>query len=119
VHVAAEFPERSAPHILNALNNKDTHLPADRYHVTKLLDILLTRELANSSELQDGSVIVCSVNPGFCRSELMRNAPNGMRTALYGVFARTTEEGAKAFLWACLTNDIPPGAYSSSCAVVK
>lgn len=36
---------------------------------------------------------------------------------MYALMARTTVEGAKTFVWACLADDIPPGAYSSNARI--
>lgn len=74
VHGLAKFPERKAREIFQALNNPNQYLEDDRYNVTKMLDLLLTRQLAKSPAV-DPDVIVCSVNPNFCKSELMRDAP--------------------------------------------
>lgn len=38
---------------------------------------------------------------------------------MYSLLARTTVEGAKTYLWACLANDIAPGSYTSSAKVAK
>ena len=38
----------------------------------KLLSILLTRQLAKPPAVDRG-IMVCTVNPGCCKSELMRN----------------------------------------------
>lgn len=70
----AKFPERNASDIFQALNNQTQYRQGDRYNTTKMLDLLLTRELAKSPAVDPG-VVVCSVNPSFCRSELMRDTP--------------------------------------------
>jgi len=117
-HITATLPQKSQSHILNALNDKAQFAVMDRYPASKLLEVLLTRELAHNAIFQNGDVVLSSVNPGFCRSELMRELPLAVRWMLYNLFARTTAEGAKTLLWASLENKIPPGSYSSSCAVV-
>ena len=38
---------------------------------------------------------------------------------MYALMARTTAEGAKTYLWACLADNIPPGSYTSSANVAK
>jgi retinol dehydrogenase-12 len=78
VHGLAKFPERNTPEIFQALNNPNQYLQGDRYNVTKMLDLLLTRQLAKSPAV-DPDVIVCSVNPNFCKSELMRDTPKIVR----------------------------------------
>lgn len=115
----ANFPERSASHIFSTLNNKDVFNAGDRYNVTKLLDVFLTRALSHSVELEDGKIVVCSVNPGFCRSELAREFPSLVRNIMWGIFAKTTEEGSRNFLWASLQDNIAPGSFASSCEVIR
>lgn len=118
-HAEATFPQKSQPHILNALNDKEQYALMDRYPMTKLLDLLLTRELARHPMFQNGDVVLCSVNPGFCRSELMRDLPRALRWILYNLFARTTEEGSKNLVWASLEDKVVPGSYSSSCGFIN
>jgi hypothetical protein len=47
--------------------------PVERYSVTKLLDLFITLELACLYPLIDGrpEVIMNTVAPGFCKSELL------------------------------------------------
>ena len=108
----------------------------ERYPDTKALDILLTQQLAKNPLLKD--VVVCSVNPGLCRSELARDTisyiirewalvcftwlgDTDSRVSRIGftLLARSTAEGAKTFVWASLSNEIPQGSYTSSCEVTK
>jgi retinol dehydrogenase-12 len=121
VHRLAKFVERDAPSIYDAMNVSSTFEIHERYPVTKLMDLLLTRQLSESSAVKStpegNEVVVCSVNPGFCRSELNRNLPEEQRRQMLATPALKTEEGAKNFVWACLEDDIPPGSYVSECAV--
>ncbi|KIM23305.1 hypothetical protein M408DRAFT_321149 [Serendipita vermifera MAFF 305830] len=114
-HYIAPFRVRNEPNILAALNDRTHYFQNDRYADTKAIDVLITQQLAKSPALKD--VVVCSVNPGFCRSELMREWPTVVRAIVYAILARTTEEGSKTYTWASLTNDIPAGSYTSSCVV--
>jgi NAD(P)-dependent dehydrogenase (short-subunit alcohol dehydrogenase family) len=113
IHAIASFPERTAPNILQALNDREqwekgqTRNPAERYAVTKLLDHFIAIELANkvTSSIQDGampSVIVNSLTPGFCKSDLMspsrgEKAPLPLRVMQWLV-ARDVTEGAKTYV---------------------
>ncbi|KAF9552311.1 NAD(P)-binding protein [Agrocybe pediades] len=67
-----------------------------RYYDTKLLNIFFTRSLAE--KLEKGPVIVNTVNPGFCLSNLRRDA-DGLQAILFWVFdtflARTAEQGSR------------------------
>lgn len=55
-------------------------------------------------------VVVCAVNPGFCRSRLFRNLENkwylrpGMSLLNALLFARKPEEGARALVHAAIGN---------------
>ncbi|KAG8761684.1 hypothetical protein FRC14_000068 [Serendipita sp. 396] len=120
VHFIASLKDQYQPDILRSLNTQPAKFDYNsRYQDTKLIDVLLTRQLAEHPQLkQDTSgIVICGVNPGFCRSELMRETPSFVRMTLYALFARTTQEGAKNYLWSSLTNEIPQGSYTSSCAV--
>ncbi|PVF95998.1 NAD(P)-binding protein [Serendipita vermifera] len=124
VHPFVDFPQRNAPDILTALNDESSFDSHDRYHLTKFLTVVLTRRLASSSFwTSEGhskdDIVVCSVNPGLCRTELLRNMSGMARTILYALFARPATEGAKNYVWASLTDEIPPGRYVSQCRVAK
>ncbi|PVF95993.1 NAD(P)-binding protein [Serendipita vermifera] len=121
VHFGAKFSERDAPSIYEALNNPSTFEIFGRYPVTKLMEVLLVRQLSRSPAVKRGTdgneVVMCSVTPGFCRSELSRNLPDERRKAMRALPALTTEEGSKNFVWASLEDDIPEGGYVAKCAV--
>ena len=87
-----------------------------------VLNVFFARGL--SERLRDKSVIVNTVNPGLCHSELTRHA-TGL-TAWAGwlfkkLLARSTEEGSRQFIWACIggKDNIEQlrGAYISSMRV--
>ena len=83
-HRHAKFPQQSAPHSLNALNEETQFEYRDRYLTTKLLDIVITRQLAENQMFKNGNVVLCSLTPGLCRSDLMRNAsPLGRWCAIW------------------------------------
>ncbi|KIM23279.1 hypothetical protein M408DRAFT_27970 [Serendipita vermifera MAFF 305830] len=117
VHQIVPIREKNKPEIFRAFNDESQFRAGERYALTKLLDLLMTEELAKVPLLSD--VVVCSVNPGFCQSDLMREASSIQRRIGYAILARTTALGARTYLWAALTNDIPPGSYTSSCRVLK
>lgn len=73
VHEWAKFPQQDEPTILAALNDKSKAVDSDLYNMSKLLDVLMTREIA---KLPNASKInVNSLNPGLCVSELRRDFP--------------------------------------------
>lgn len=114
-HYFAPLHAHKQSNILAAMNDKTQYVQSERHADTKALGIFLTQELAKNPSLKD--VVICSVNPGFCRSGLLMELPQVFRAILYGLLARTTVEGSKTFTWASLNNDIPVGAYTSSCQV--
>ena len=84
-----------------------------------MLNVFFARGL--SERLRDKPLIVNTVNPGFCHSELSRN-----RTGISAWFAwlmklllaRTTEQGSRQLIWACVGGkdniELLRGAYISS-----
>ncbi|TFK39465.1 short-chain dehydrogenase [Crucibulum laeve] len=75
-----------------------------RYYDTKLLNVLFTRAL--SDRLQTNSLIVNTVNPGFCYSELRRGIQGGIIAAaawtMERTMAHTAEEGSRQLVWAAV-----------------
>ena len=87
-----------------------------------MLNVFFARGL--SERLRDKLVIVNTVNPGFCHSELTRHATGLQAGAIRLVkkfLARTTEEGGRQLVWACIGGkdniDQLRGAYISSMRV--
>ncbi|KIM23303.1 hypothetical protein M408DRAFT_332403 [Serendipita vermifera MAFF 305830] len=116
-HYYAPLRASNKSNILEALNDEAQYVQADRYPDTKLMEILMAQELAKNSLLND--VVVCSVNPGFCRTELLNDMPNAFRNFLDFIIGVPVEKGARTYMWASLHNDIPPGAYTSGCRVAN
>ncbi|KAH8901080.1 putative short-chain dehydrogenase [Thozetella sp. PMI_491] len=89
-----------------------------RYPFSKQLAILATRNLASLLPLSDNKVIINVVNPGFCKSELAREA-NGVQRVMMNIMklllARTTEQGSRTLLNAAFSGPDSHGCYMSSC----
>ncbi|OJJ52470.1 hypothetical protein ASPSYDRAFT_51893 [Aspergillus sydowii CBS 593.65] len=101
VHAWSKFPEWQSPRgIFPALDDEEGARMDERYPTSKLVVILALRELV-SRMTGDGSVVVNMVNPGFCHSQLVRNA-SGLRSLqinlLKMVLARTTEVGSRTLV---------------------
>jgi NAD(P)-dependent dehydrogenase (short-subunit alcohol dehydrogenase family) len=66
LYEVAKFTEREAPtgQLFATLNNQSKANMADRYNVSKLLEILIIKQLAVLSPLSSGKVIVNCVAPG-------------------------------------------------------
>jgi len=114
-HTVAKFSQKNQPNVFKALDDESLYEPKDRYATTKLLDVLLTREMG--SLLQNDDFVVCSVNPGLCGTELARDWPIMVRYIFYTLLGKTAAEGVKNYTWASIQSDIPPGSYVSSCRV--
>jgi hypothetical protein len=65
----AKFPEKSAEEgkIFETLNDEKTARMADRYNVSKLLEVFAVREMGERTG-SEPSVVVNCVNPGLCHS---------------------------------------------------
>ncbi|CAG8755289.1 6120_t:CDS:2, partial [Acaulospora colombiana] len=117
-HLAANFSQKDAPVIYDSLNEPHNFDGYERYRTTKLMGLLLLPQLcSSSSEKGNDEVIICAVNPGFCKSEKVKKLPNWNRRFLYRCFAITTAEAAENIVWACLEDAIPSGSYVRNRAV--
>lgn len=104
----ARFKERGEPHVLNAINaNKDL---GDRYKLTKLLQIMIVRQLAMTMRTSSNNdrVIVNSLHPGLCSTNLFHSFALPLRIPhqfILGIVARSPEMGSRTLLAAALSND--------------
>lgn len=66
LHETAKFDESKAPRgqIFAALNDESTFSGVDRYPTSKLLEILIVKEMASLSPLDSHNVIINCVSPG-------------------------------------------------------
>lgn len=112
VHGFTKFPERNEPNIFHALDNK-AKLRADRYPISKLLEVLAVRQLA--PKLAGSGVVLNMLNPGLCHSELARDAgmsPRGIVLAvLKFLLARSTEMGSRTLVAAAAVGEESHGKY--------
>ncbi|KAF9050575.1 short-chain dehydrogenase [Panaeolus papilionaceus] len=123
-----------APNVLDAPNpihifGKGENITKEdiknRYFDTKLLNVLFVRGL--NQRLRDQSIIVNSVNPGFCVSSLRRELSGIQRFVAdwlaVKLLARTAEEGSRQLVWAALGSpedtESLRGAYISSMKVCE
>ena len=90
---------------------------ADRYPVSKLLEVLYCRELSErTTNSSKPLVIVNYVNPGLCHSDLTREAGWGLAILKF-LFARTTEVGSRTLVGAIQGGEVTNGQYLSCCQV--
>ncbi|KAL4937953.1 hypothetical protein BDV06DRAFT_232232 [Aspergillus oleicola] len=115
-HAWPKFPQWKDPRgILVAMSDSDTALMNERYPATKLLNTLLTRELASQLDaLNDRSIIVNMLDTGFCDTRLSRENKGYEEVAFdffKVLFARTAAVGAKTTVSALTAGRESHGGY--------
>ncbi|KAL0571588.1 hypothetical protein V5O48_010367 [Marasmius crinis-equi] len=103
VHYWAAFPVEvvNASKPLETMNLEDHWNAGNRYPESKALDVMFTRAL--QTHLQN--ITCCSLNPGFCYSELNRNAKGETAeriSKLREKIAFTSEEGSRQLLYSAI-----------------
>ncbi|OJJ45785.1 hypothetical protein ASPZODRAFT_152775 [Penicilliopsis zonata CBS 506.65] len=121
VHKMTTFPERKKEKIFAELARPNARM-IDRYNVSKLIQLLLVRELANKVTLssQDGHVIVSTVNPGLVKTSIMRHARSIFAISdkiFKALLARTPEDGGNTLVHAASGGDETHGQYLDDCSV--
>ncbi|KAF3067449.1 Short-chain dehydrogenase TIC 32, chloroplastic [Daldinia childiae] len=116
-HFYTQFPERKEPSIFEALRG-DSNM-GDRYGTTKLLSVLIVRELAEHMVLDkelEPSVILNTLDPGYCQTRLLRE--NAYSRPLMWILAiastlvgRTAEMGARTYVLAASAGRESHGRY--------
>ncbi|KAF3810854.1 Retinol dehydrogenase 14 [Colletotrichum gloeosporioides] len=108
VHAWTDLPEWKTENTFKTLDGETTADMNMRYPATKLLQILVTRELA--ARLEGSGVVVNMLQPGMCHSELTRE--DGWTTSMLKlVLARSTEVGSRTLVAAASTGIESHGIY--------
>ncbi|KAF2432068.1 short-chain dehydrogenase/reductase-like protein [Tothia fuscella] len=119
VHGLTDLPERKDPSgdIFATLNDKSKAAMSARYPTSKLLEVLIVRAMVEQQMQPGYPVLINYVNPGFCRSELMREV--GLLRQIVYLFlnARSTEKGSRTLVHASQAGPKSHGQYMSNCAV--
>ncbi|KAH0610216.1 uncharacterized protein H6S33_011743 [Morchella sextelata] len=123
-NVAAQYntwPTQAEKGILAHINDrvKTEKDMGGRYPLSKLLDVYLAREIAKITPVDGGgkpAVVVNTLNPGFCYSELGRELGLKMRV-LQMCFARPTEKGSRTLVDAACKGPRSHGCYLSNCEI--
>ena len=114
VHGMTKFPEWKEPNIFNALSDESKARMNERYPTSKLLEVLVVRQIA--PKLEGSGVILNMLNPGLCHSELARDA--GLFLAIMKFFlARTTEVGSRTLVAAAVAGSESHGKYMSDATI--
>jgi len=93
---------------------------SNRYNVTKLLQLYTVRELASllSASAKSPIIVLNISNPGFCRSNIMREATGLWLLFIEGlkaVFSRTTEVGSRTLVAGAVGGLETHGKYLNDC----
>ncbi|KAJ7663868.1 hypothetical protein DFH06DRAFT_1188700 [Mycena polygramma] len=130
VHYWVDIEKRVCenPDIIKTLGSSEyctTKIMANRYMLTKLLNVFFTRAL-NARLPPSTPLIVNTVNPGYCYSELRRGFTGVMAVFDYlmeRALAFTTEVGSRRLVWAAVGQQDQPdtlrGAYISHAEVME
>ncbi len=119
VHAWAAFEERKAPEgkIFETLSsNEATGAIKDRYMVSKLLEVLSIRAMAEQKPATQIPVTINCVNPGLCHSELSRESGWGLAILKF-LLARSTEVGSRNLVHAASMGPESHGQYVSDCKI--
>jgi retinol dehydrogenase-12 len=113
VHHWTTLPQRQSPNIFDALDDETAADMADRYNVSKLLEILALRHLTRCL-IEDRfkyPVVINCVTPGLCKSELVKDM--GMAPIVFKkLFGRTVEVGSRTLVTAAgLVGEKSTGEY--------
>ena len=119
VHAFTSFPERKAPSIFTNLNDPTKARMMDRYNVSKLLEVLACREIAQKHAVSEMRVTLNFVSPGWCHSELMREIDNPVVNLLKRMLARTTEVGSRTLVHAGVAGPETHGKYLADCKITR
>ncbi|KAL3439349.1 hypothetical protein BDV09DRAFT_190919 [Aspergillus tetrazonus] len=90
------------------------------YPLSKLMDTLAVRELAARLPVEQGKVVINSICPGLCKTELVRNCPPAQKQAIveqHELYGRTAEDGSRTLLAGSVLGKESHGAYTSNCEI--
>ncbi|KAJ5673961.1 hypothetical protein N7462_009400 [Penicillium macrosclerotiorum] len=110
VHGWTSFAESRTKNIFAALDDPAQTNMAERYGTSKLLEVLVVRELA--PRLAQSGLILNMLNPGLCHSALARDSGWDL-WFLKLVFARSTEVGSRSLVAAAADGPESHGGYLS------
>lgn len=118
MHYWAKFEERHGDSIFDNMRVDNPKYYADRYPLSKLLNVLGVRAMAERRPVDKIPVTINTVNPGLCHSELSRDAGFGM-VIMKALLARSTEVGSRTLVNAGSAGPETHGEYMSDCQVTR
>lgn len=116
VHGWTKFPEWKEDDIFEALDKPSSKAMKERYPTSKLLEVLVIRQLA--PQLESSGIILNTLNPGLCHSELTRESGISL-TILKALLARTTEVGSRTLFHGAVASQESHGTYMSDGKVAQ
>ncbi|KPI36277.1 Retinol dehydrogenase 12 [Cyphellophora attinorum] len=119
VHWLTAFPERKFERLFEGLAEKERARMTDRYNVSKMVEMLAVRELAEqvTRSGKEGRVVVSQSNPGWVATNISASEPfPWFVRALKKVMARDTEMGSRTIVNAAEGGEETHGKYLSDCA---
>ncbi|KAL8640152.1 MAG: hypothetical protein Q9226_008779 [Calogaya cf. arnoldii] len=121
LHFTTDLEERRGEKIFGKLNEKEGANMGKRYAVTKLMEILIARELAARIDQSiKPKVIVNCLTPGACHSDFDRDL-TGFDAFIFTVgkalLARTTEIGSRTLVAAAAAGEESHGKYMADSKV--
>jgi hypothetical protein len=103
-----EFPKWKQPNTFDALDDESTAGINERYPTSKLLEVLIVRQIALKPACS--GVTPDMLNPGLCRSEFARDG--GKRLPIMKtLLARTTANGSRTLVAAAVARSESHGKY--------
>ncbi|KAI8938617.1 hypothetical protein NX059_004489 [Plenodomus lindquistii] len=121
IYTYTTFPQRSAPdgQILAALADRETceKYWSQQYPVSKLIELLIVRTIADQHPAGNFPVTINIVNPGLCWSELARESKGWGFWFFMLMVARSTEVGSRTLVHAGASGVETHGKYLSDCTV--
>ena len=93
-----------------------------RYPLSKLLQLFVVLEMAERTRDKRPFVVINTLSPGLCYTELARDTDRSVRfrlSVLRAIFAWTAEEGARTLVHATIAGKESHGKFISGCKVEK
>ncbi|KAK1750101.1 hypothetical protein QBC47DRAFT_439190 [Echria macrotheca] len=97
---------------------KTTELGSQGYRASKLVEFFTARHLTKLLPVSKTGIVMHTVCPGLCATELIRHAPPEWRdaiTKLHKTSGRTAEDGSRAILHALVVDEETHGQFLQSC----
>lgn len=109
IHEWTNFPQKSYPDPIKALNDPKRSTMKDRYEVTKLLNVYMTTGFAKLFKENNDSIAIHCLSPGLCSSELARETGWFNRLILNFarmLIARSCEQGSRTLIHAANSEEL-------------